>query len=325
MFTKHQIKSAMHLLTECGQAKSSDRILVIYEISKIKIKNLLQVAARKCNLNIMYKLIKRVPIHGAEPPDGVALLMRKSSLVLCLTQMSMAHTRARLQATLGGTRFLSLPDYDMDVLTNQAMTIHFSECKNLCIKVAKKINNSKSIFVTTSQGTNLQLGIFKRKVNICPGFVSTKFPLGSPPDVEVNLAPHELQSNGKLVVDISIPHPKIGLLRKPVSLFIKNGSICKIQTLDNKVKKILTKLFFQNPCKRRMVLAEIGIGLNKRAVPNGKMLIDEGAYGTIHFGFGSNITIGGINKTNFHLDFIVSKPNLWADRNCILKKGKLLI
>ena len=45
-----------------------------------------------------------------------------------------------------------------------------------------------------------------------------------------------------------------------------------------------------------------GFGLNNKAKISGNMLEDEGVYGSIHFGFGSNITFGGKIKTSFHLD-----------------------
>ena len=35
------------------------------------------------------------------------------------------------------------------------------------------------------------------------------------------------------------------------------------------------------------------------------MLCDEGAYGCVHFGFGSNYTVGGKNKIDFHVDMIL--------------------
>ena len=48
----------------------------------------------------------------------------------------------------------------------------------------------------------------------------------------------------------------------------------------------------------------MGVGFNNQAKICGKMLIDEGSFGTFHCGFGSNSTIGGINEINFHLDFV---------------------
>ena len=52
------------------------------------------------------------------------------------------------------------------------------------------------------------------------------------------------------------------------------------------------------------------------------MLTDEGASGTMHFGFGSNITVGGLNDVPFHLDFVLKNPSIFVDNNLVIKNGK---
>ena len=55
------------------------------------------------------------------------------------------------------------------------------------------------------------------------------------------------------------------------------------------------------------------------------MLIDEGAIDCMHFGFGSNYTVGGKNKTDFHLDFVIRKPFLDVNGRALLENGKLML
>ena len=76
---------------------------------------------------------------------------------------------------------------------------------------------------------NIDLDIRGRVGNCCPGFVCKPGDLGSPPDIESNISPIEFKSNGKIVVDGSIPHPSIGLLRENVMLKIENGCIKSIK------------------------------------------------------------------------------------------------
>ena len=148
--------------------------------------------------------------------------------------------------------------------------------------------------------------------------------LGSPPDVEANISPIENQSNGFLTINGSIANDKIGLLNKPVYLVIKKGKIVQIKSESKKIINLLKKTFYKFGPKSK-VLAEIGIGLNKKAKLTGHMLTDEGSYGCIHFGFGSNFSVGGKNKVDFHLDFITKKHSLYVDEKIIIKKGKIII
>ena len=55
------------------------------------------------------------------------------------------------------------------------------------------------------------------------------------------------------------------------------------------------------------------------------MLTDEGAAGTMHFGFGSNITVGGKNDVSFHVDFVFCDATLTVDDRVLIEDGRLLV
>jgi leucyl aminopeptidase (aminopeptidase T) len=80
---------------------------------------------------------------------------------------------------------------------------------------------------------------------------------------------------------------------------------------------------FEGKDSKKRILAEIGVGLNPIAKLTGTMLTDEGALGCVHFGFGSNYTTGGINRINFHLDFVIKEPSLFIDKKPIIINGKV--
>ena len=48
-------------------------------------------------------------------------------------------------------------------------------------------------------------------------------------------------------------------------------------------------------------------------------MFDEGAANCIHFGFGSNSTVGGKNEVSFHLDFVVKDADVKVDNKLIIK------
>ena len=95
---------------------------------------------------------------------------------------------------------------------------------------------------------------------------------------------------------------------------IRDGKIKDIYGEESVVQKISNILGLKS---NSVFLGEFGIGLNNKAELTGKMLLDEGCLGTIHFGFGSNIALGGTIETNYHLDFVLNSTN------CIFDEEKI--
>ena len=136
------------------------------------------------------------------------------------------------------------------------------------------------MLVKTNIGTKLYLDISSRKPNFCPGFVENSGDLGSPPDMEVNVSPKEAKTAGIIVVDGSITHPQLGLLKQSVKLEINKGLITNIS--NNREGNIFNKILTSTKNKKSRVLAELGVGFNKKAKLTGMMLTDEGSAGNIH-------------------------------------------
>ncbi len=60
-------------------------------------------------------------MHGIEPSTSVGIEMQNSDLILALTKMSLAHTKARQIASSNGARYLSLAEYSTDILKSDAI------------------------------------------------------------------------------------------------------------------------------------------------------------------------------------------------------------
>jgi leucyl aminopeptidase (aminopeptidase T) len=144
--------------------------------------------------------------------------------------------------------------------------------------------------------------------------------LGSPPDIEANVAPVETASAGRLVVDGSVTCPEIGLLQTSLELSVHAGRVCSIRGANRNNAAFLEELLGPAGSPRRVV-AECGVGLNPLARLTGAMLTDEGAWGSVHIGLGSNSTIGGVNCADFHLDFVIRNPTLSIDGKECLPNG----
>jgi len=123
------------------------------------------------------------------------------------------------------------------------------------------------------------------------------------------------------VVDGSIcVYPDLGLVENSVTLEIRRGRIEVIEGKREakKFRKILEELDDPNV----YLLAEVAVGLNPNCKLTGNYLEDEGAYGTMHFGFGFSY---GANRATAHIDNVIRKPTLSLDGRIVLEKGNLRI
>lgn len=317
--------AADHVLRHCGNLAAGEQLVIVCDAGTREIADLFAVRARSLTPQVQLHEISAFEMHGQEPPAPVAEAMRTADLILGLTRMSMAHSRARVYAAAKGARYLSMPDYSWDLLHSPALSADYHAAAPLVKRFATALTAASSLRVTTPAGTDISLNVAGRCANFCPGYVDMPGALGSPPDIEANISPIEADSSGSVIVDGSIPCPDIGLLREPVSLTVREGAIVAIESRDYRVKDRLHRLFESVGSDKAYVLAECGIGLNPAADLSGNMLTDEGAFGCMHFGFGSNATVGGVNEVPFHLDFVFRQPSLLIDGATAIDGGTVLL
>lgn len=305
-----------NMLFNLGSLGVSEILCIITDYETKDLGELFLAVAKNHGIKSNHYTIKPLNMHGEEPPSNVSNAMKESDLIVGLTKLSMAHTNARRIASEGGNRYLSLPDYSLNLLLHPALMVDFRQLGKKAKAMSEKLSKGKKLKIMTVAGTNITLDISGRKGNFAPGYVNKNILLGSPPDIEANVCPIENKSNGTVVVDGSIPLPGIGKLTTPITLEIENGKIISIKGNQSLVQKLDS--YFDKYGENAKILGECGIGFNDKADLSGNMLLDEGCYGTIHFGFGSNISLGGLNSINFHLDFVFYAKELILDNECIL-------
>lgn len=320
MITNNQNKAIENIIFNCGGLKQDDHVLIICDTSTREIADAFLSCAISVNPNVKLMEIPDLPNHGAEPVGYAKEAMCRASLILSLCRYSLAHSRARLDSSLMGARFLSLPLYDWSLLEDECLRIDYSAQAARVRKFADAFTAGQKIQVTTEAGTNIRLGITGRNGNYCPGLVKDAGDLGSPPDIEANVSPIENSAEGVVVVDGSITMPGFGLLVTPVELVVRSGKVVEFRSENADYVKRLNLIFGEIDSLRRVV-AECGVGLNPAAKLTGSMLTDEGALGCVHFGLGSNYTVGGLNRVNFHLDFVFRDASLAVDGQQLLKLG----
>ncbi len=286
-------KVIKHLLGHCGGVVPDESVLIICEASTRDLANAFAHEGQRLGANMALVQMAKLERHGMEPSALVARQMLQSNLTVSLCQSSLAHSKARKEAP---GRFLSLPQYSWDLLDNPSIAVDYEAQAPLVRRFADAFTNGREIRVTTQAGTDVTMAIAGRIGNACPGFVRHPGDLGSPPDIEANVAPIEDSANGFMVAD----SPE---LIRP----IKDGRILAPVHVDPK----------------HTVLGECGVGLNPLAKICGNLLIDEGAFGAVHFGFGSNRAHGGQNETDSHIDYIMADASLWVDDIQMLNEGQI--
>lgn len=303
---------------------SNKNILIIYDNSTEGLVELLECALIKMDRVSDKVKLDIIHCHGEEPPIQIKQKMLTADAVMCMTRYSLAHTDARRLAEKRGIAFLSMPAYNSIMIKNPALFVDYVSKIPQVKKYAEMLTCGKILEIISERGTHLFMDISERRGNCCPGLTNNEFLLGSPPDIEANIAPIERKTYGTLIIDGSVTDRRIGLLREPIRMDISDGMIRNISSnnldVEKKVKKIIQDIGDLNA----YIIGEFGIGFNDYAKLCGNMLIDEGALGCIHFGVGSNWTIGGINKVNFHLDFVLRNATVFIDHSMVIKEGRVL-
>ncbi len=300
------------IYNNCLQCPKDSNILIIFDVTTEKIAlDLYKIIHNKnANNNIFLQKEQKNYTHGKEPTNKTAEIMSRSNYIICLTQGSLCHTKARLESTKVGASFLSLPNYSEAVLKSEAFKADFIKLADLCDQVKSILDEAKNIQIVTQKGTDIEFLVEGRKANSAPGCIRHPGDLGSPPDIEVNIAPIERKTNGIIKVDGSIPFRNIGKLNKNVDIRVEDGA-CSINILKKGDYQILNELIAKD--KSSSIIGELGFGFNPHAQLCGRMLEDEGTYKTFHVGVGSNSTIGGNNTANSHIDFVTKNPIVYID------------
>lgn len=305
------------ILTKCGQLIENESLLIIFDSSSEVLANLFYKEALSITDNVKIVEVETGNMHGdITISDKIEKQMKISDLVIGLTKFSLAHTKARYNASSEGVRYLSLPDYDIDFLKSSCIDVDYKTISKKVKKLTDILTDTKEVKIKTDLGTNLTLNIEGRIGNNASAIVNPG-EIGSPPDIEANIAIVEDSTCGTFVVDGSIPCKEIGKVDEIYILEIVDGRIIKI---NGKESEKLNKIF-DSQSELAKIPAELGFGFNDKASFSGYMLEDEGVYGSVHIGFGSNSTIGGKNNVPFHLDMVINKPDVWMDGIKVIEKG----
>ncbi len=317
------LHGALTLVQINADLKPTERALIVCDTDNITIATALAYAVKSVGAEYSVCIMEPRSTHGEDPTEAISKAMLGADVIFAPTRFSLSHSNARIQANENGARFISMPDYTEDMLRGGALDADFLGIYKKVSKLVEILTKAENIHVETAAGTDITMNVKNRIGNEVSGVCREAGTWGSPPNIEVNVSPIELETQGVVVVDGSIPMPEIGIVKEPIVLKIVDGRI-KECIGGAQGDKFMELLHIQDNMNNN-VLAEFGIGLNDKAELKGSMLEDEGAYRTCHFGFGHNADQGGENNASVHIDVVYCRPTVTIDGKVIIKEGELNI
>jgi leucyl aminopeptidase (aminopeptidase T) len=289
--------------------KENENILIVTDSESSEIADVFYQAGIKLgNETILMRMVTRSK-SGEEPPQPVAIAMKGTDVVLCITHHSLTHTIARKEASAAGARIATMPGITMDMLQEGAITADYAEVEELTAYYCSLLDEGEQVTIE-KENMKLTFSIKGRHGIPSTGVFREKGESGNLPSGESYVAPLEDSANGTIVVDGSIAG--IGVVREPVTLTLQNG---RLTDADGEDGKRLLELLGDDTGR---VIAEFGIGTNKKARLSGNVLEDEKVFGTVHIAFGSNKPFGGTNEAGVHIDCVIKDPIVTIDDKIII-------
>jgi leucyl aminopeptidase (aminopeptidase T) len=309
---------ARKVIQVCAACKKDEKLLIVTDDIKKGIAEVFRQTA--VSLGISSTTLAFLPAEehgGQEPPPPVAQAMCDADVVLAITSKSISQTMARVNALKHLARIVNLPDISEKDLTEGLIEADFATLSPAVKAVASHLEQGSRFRVTAAGGTDLSFSGEGQQGNAFDA-LADKGGLFRSMSVEANIGPVDETSEGILVIDGSLP--PVGVLREKITCDIRRGSIVNI-TGDRQAEKLSEILRAYHDPQMYMV-AEFGIGMNPCAKLTGhSYLADESALGTVHFGFGTNLSQGGTRKAAAHFDAIILTPSIEIDGIVIMKKG----
>lgn len=308
--------SAKSVLQSSMGVTAGESILVVTDNTRIAIGQAIYDAALDLGCDALLLRMEEREVSGQEPPAAVAAAMRAADVVICPTAKSLTHTNARIEAAKNGARLATMPGITEDMFNQGAITADYTRVEELTLKVTTLLNNARQARVV-KDGCTLTIGLEGRKGVPSTGVYRKAGESGNLPSGEAYIAPLENDSNGEMVIDGSMVG--IGKLEQPLRIKVKNGRLVEITGKDSDKLDVLLRT------PENATLGELGIGTNEKALLCGIILEDEKVYGTVHIAFGTNISFGGRNKAECHMDGVILKPDLYLDDLMIIKNGEFVV
>lgn len=279
------------------------------------------------------------PADYYDPPEVVTKAMLESDANILMASTGMLHSPASAAAMARGIPSLCFDGgMRLEWFQSGAATADYREIQHLKYRVGRDLigANAREMRVTSRHGTDLTFSVEGRIFFPAPPAddfdpyraqrMADEGRGGEPlycivfPGGEFTIAPVERSASGTCVFDLSMHH--IGRIHTPIALSVSEGRITSIRGGPD-AKTLRDYLTEYGDDNAWCFPSEASIGLNRAAVVRGNQREDKVILGSMHFGLGTNIDVGGTLRSNIHLDGVVREPTLYVDGVPKIVEGRL--
>lgn len=242
--------------------------------------------------------------HNAPLPKNITEIIKKSNLVIAMTEYSTTSTILPITQAEGTiTRGASMPTVEKR-MEDTAMSADYAEVKKYARNLEKLLNNAIGADILFSTGDKLYIDLRNRNAMYEAGECTKagqfiNFPSGEALKIPYEATIDEIDKFGESKTEGIWP---VYYDNEIIKYVVKNNKIVEI--IDDGIKAEEMKNFFAENNTRRNI-AELGIGCNPKAVIIGKILEDEKV--GLHIAYGTSTHLGGKIKSDTHLDIVHAK------------------
>lgn len=280
------------------------------------------------------------PADYYDPPAPVCEAMKTVDLNILLASTGMLHAHANMAAMDAGVPVLCMDGgMTLEMFQSGAVTEDQKEMALRQYYVATNIfgTDAKMCRVTSKYGCDFTYSVEGRifipkkagddftpyKIQKVSEALNRKSKMVRflYPNGEYNVPPVEGTGNGKLVVDLCMH--QIGRVSSPIELTVEKGRIVKIDGGADAhfLRNYLAEYGDENAY---MCPAEASVGINSKAKIRGVQREDKNILGSMHFGLGTNVDVGGSILSNIHMDGVILEPTLYVDGDMRIEHGRFL-
>lgn len=308
------------LLYKCANSQPHDKVLIVTDPDSLEVALALWNTA-KVFPNRSLVMMPTQETHGQEPTDLVRAAMMEADIIYRVTKFSISNTQARRDACANGARDVNCADYNMRMLESGGLHGDFEALVPLVNETAERLRGD-TIEITTGSGSHFTGSIAGREPIAANAFHVAPGQACFPPDVECAIGVINGTGNGVVFIDGSVPHPKLGVLKNPIRVEFVDSKIVGIS--GGEEAEALKGILAEPGLDSAYYMGEVGIGMNPACQLSGRMLEDEGCYGTMHFGIGDDRSFGGSNACPMHIDLIMYKPTIKIDGQTVMENGEIV-